>query len=130
MTNRYSHIRYEWIALSVTTIGALLASIDTSAVIIALPDISASLRADFITLMWVLLGYMLIIAAVVPVVGRLADMFGRKNLYNVGFIIFIIGSLLCSFITGTISRLGSGAVPHAARSGGRPPPHQQRSDRG
>jgi len=100
MTNRNrngsSHIRYEWIALSVTTIGALLASIDTSAVIIALPDILASLRADFITLMWVLLGYMLIIAAVVPVVGRLADMFGRKNLYNAGFIIFIIGSLLCS----------------------------------
>ncbi len=98
MTKRDSHphIRYEWVALSVTTIGALLASIDTSAVIIALPDILATLRAEFITLMWVLLGYMLIIAAVVPVVGRLADMFGRKNLYNVGFIIFVIGSLLCS----------------------------------
>ncbi len=94
--DRHAHIRYEWVALSVTTIGALLASIDTSAVIIALPDILASLRAEFITLMWVLLGYMLIIAAVVPVVGRLADMFGRKNLYNAGFIIFIIGSLLCS----------------------------------
>jgi MFS family permease len=45
--------------------------------------------------MWVLLSYMLILAALVPVIGRLADMLGRKNLYNLGFIIFIVGSLLC-----------------------------------
>jgi EmrB/QacA subfamily drug resistance transporter len=86
---------YEWIALSVTTIGALMAAIDASAVIIALPTIMADLQADFITIMWVLLSYMLILAALVPVIGRLADMLGRKNLYNLGFIIFIVGSLLC-----------------------------------
>jgi EmrB/QacA subfamily drug resistance transporter len=90
-----TRISYEWIALSVTTIGALMAAIDASAVIIALPTIMADLQADFITIMWVLLSYMLILAALVPVVGRLADMLGRKNLYNLGFIIFIVGSLLC-----------------------------------
>jgi len=79
----------------VTTIGALMAAIDLSAVIIALPSILVDLQADFIAIMWVLLGYMLIVAAVVPVVGRLADMLGRKNLYNLGFVIFIVGSLLC-----------------------------------
>ena len=86
---------YEWTALSVTTVGALLASIQGSALIIALPDILTRLDTDFITIMWVLLGYLLITTAVVPVIGRLADMFGRKNLYNAGFAVFTLGSLLC-----------------------------------
>ncbi|MGZ4904322.1 MAG: MFS transporter [Halobacteriota archaeon] len=94
-TSKGARISYEWIALSVTTIGALMAAIDASAVIIALPTIMAELQASFVTIMWVLLAYMLILAAVVPVVGRLADMLGRKSLYNLGFVIFTIGSLLC-----------------------------------
>ena len=85
---------YEWTALSVTTVGALLASIQGSALLIALPDIMAQLHAGFMTIMWVILGFMLITTALVPVVGRLADMFGRKRLYNAGFAIFTLGSLL------------------------------------
>ncbi|MGZ5563040.1 MAG: MFS transporter [Halobacteriota archaeon] len=98
---------YEWIALSVTTIGALMAAINASAVIIALPTIMADLQADFITIKWMLLSYMLILAALVPVIGRLADMLGRKNLYNLGFIIFIVGSLLCGLCLSR-SVVGSG----------------------
>ncbi len=86
---------YEWIALSVTTVGALLASIQGSALLIALPEIMTELHAGFMTIMWVILGFMLITTALVPVVGRLADMFGRKNLYNAGFAVFTLGSLLC-----------------------------------
>ena len=86
---------YEWTALSVTTVGALLASIQGSALLIALPDIMTQLHAGFMTIMWVILGFMLITTALVPVVGRLADMFGRKNLYNAGFAVFTLGSLLC-----------------------------------
>jgi len=86
---------YEWTALSVTTMGALLASIQGSALLIALPDIMTQLHTGFMTIMWVILGFMLITTALVPVVGRLADMFGRKNLYNAGFAIFTFGSLLC-----------------------------------
>ena len=85
--------RYEWVALSVTTVGALLASIQGSALIIGLPDILVNLKADFLTMIWVLLAYLLVTTAVVPVIGRLADMFGRKNLYNAGFAIFTLGSL-------------------------------------
>ena len=85
---------YEWVALSVTTLGALLAALQGSALLIALPDIMGQLHASFLTIMWILLGYLLITTATVPVVGRLADMFGRKNLYNAGFLIFTIGSLL------------------------------------
>ena len=84
---------YEWTALSVTTVGALLASIQGSALIIGLPDILANLKADFLTMIWVLLAYLLVTTALVPVIGRLADMFGRKNLYNAGFAIFSLGSL-------------------------------------
>jgi EmrB/QacA subfamily drug resistance transporter len=86
---------YEWTALSVTTVGALLASVQGSALLIALPDIMAQLHAGFMTIMWVILGFMLITTAFVPVVGRLADMFGRKSLYNAGFAIFTLGSLFC-----------------------------------
>lgn len=88
---------YEWVALSVTTVGALLASIQGSALLIALPDILTALHASFLTIMWVLLSYLLITTALVPVVGRLADMFGRKRLYNAGFAVFTLGSLLAGF---------------------------------
>ena len=70
--------RYAWVALSVTTVGALLASIQGSALTIALPDILAALHANFLTIMWVLLGYLLVTTALVPIVGRLSDMVGRK----------------------------------------------------
>jgi MFS family permease len=85
---------YEWVALSVTTVGALLASLQSSALLIALPDILVKLQASFLTVMWILIGYLLITTALVPVIARLADMFGRKNLYNAGFAVFTLGSLL------------------------------------
>jgi EmrB/QacA subfamily drug resistance transporter len=85
---------YEWVALSVTTVGALLAALQGSSLIIALPDVLTGLNAGFLTIMWVLLGYLLITTALVPVVGRLADMFGRKRLYVAGFAVFTLGSLL------------------------------------
>ena len=85
---------YQWTALSVTTVGALLASIQGSALLIALPNILAELHASFLTIMWVLLGYLLVLTALTPVIGRLADIFGRKRLYNAGFIAFTLGSLI------------------------------------
>src|ERR1044072_3828544 len=87
---------YEWVALSVTTVGALLASLQGSSLVIALPDVLTSLQSSFLTIMWVLLGYLLITTALVPVVGILADIVGRKKLYVAGFAIFTFGSLLAS----------------------------------
>jgi EmrB/QacA subfamily drug resistance transporter len=92
---------YEWTVLSVTTVGALLASIQSSALLIALPNIMTSLNADFLTVLWVLLSYLLITTAMLPIVGRLADMFGRKRLYILGFVVFTIGSLLCGLASPT-----------------------------
>src|SRR5579863_4010531 len=85
---------YKWTALSVTTVGALLASIQGSALLIALPNILAELHATFFTIMWVLIGYLLIVTVLTPFIGRLADIFGRKRLYNSGFILFAVGSLV------------------------------------
>lgn len=85
---------YQWTALSVTTVGALLASIQGSALLIVLPDIMQQLKASFFIIMWVLLSYLLIMTVLTPIVGRLADIWGRKRLYNTGFLMFTIGSLV------------------------------------
>src|SRR5712692_1164005 len=88
------HNGYQWTALSVTTVGALLASIQGSALLIALPNILTELHATFFTIMWVLIGYLLITTVLTPVIGRLADIWGRKRLYNSGFVMFTVGSLV------------------------------------
>src|SRR5712692_1511757 len=85
---------YQWTALSVTTVGALLASIQGSALLIALPNILAELHTTFLTIICVLLGYLLIVTVLTPIIGRLADLWGRKRLYNAGFVAFTIGSLI------------------------------------
>src|SRR5437660_12419817 len=88
------HDGYQWTALSVTTVGALLASIQGSALLIALANILTELHINFFTIMWVLIGYLLITTVLSPVIGRLADIWGRKRLYNSGFVMFAIGSLV------------------------------------
>jgi EmrB/QacA subfamily drug resistance transporter len=88
------HDNYKWTALSVTTVGALLASIQGSALLIALPNILTELHVTFFTIMWVLLGYLLVLTVLTPLVGRLADIWGRKRLYNTGFLMFGLGSLI------------------------------------
>ncbi|WP_297167745.1 MFS transporter [Thermogemmatispora sp.] len=85
---------YRWTALSVTTVGALLASIQGSALLIALPAILVELQASFFTIMWTLMGYLLVLTVLTPIVGRLADIWGRKRLYNSGFLLFALGSLV------------------------------------
>src|SRR5437660_5681546 len=88
------HDGYQWTALSVTTVCALLASIQGSALLIALPNILTELHTTFFTMMWVLIGYLLITTVLPPVIGRLADIWGRKRLYNSGFVMFALGSLI------------------------------------
>jgi EmrB/QacA subfamily drug resistance transporter len=85
---------YQWTALSVTTVGALLGAIQGSALLIALPNILAELHTTFLTIVWVLLGYLLIVTVLTPIIGRLADLWGRKRLYNSGFVAFTAGSLI------------------------------------
>lgn len=89
-------MNYKWITLSNTTIGTLMASLDRNIILIALPTIAIDLHTSFFTLMWIVLVYWLVTAAVLLNFGRLSDMFGRVKLYNMGFALFTLGSGLCS----------------------------------
>src|SRR5664280_2275818 len=88
-------LEYKWIALSVTTIGALMAAIDSTIVILALPDMMVKLHADLVEMVWVIMAYILISTVFLLTFGRVADMFGRVRMYNLGFVVFTVGSALC-----------------------------------
>ncbi|MGA2198564.1 MAG: MFS transporter [Nitrososphaerales archaeon] len=90
-------MQYKWVALSNTTIGTLMSSLDTNIVLIALPTIGRELpNTTLFDLVWTLLGYQLVTASVLVNFGRLSDMFGRVRLYTIGFAVFTVGSALCS----------------------------------
>jgi MFS family permease len=92
-------VTYKWIVLSNTTLGALLASLDGTIVLISLPVILRGVGVDpflpssFPILIWLLLGYGVVTATLLVTCGRLSDMWGRTRMYNLGFAIFSIGSL-------------------------------------
>jgi EmrB/QacA subfamily drug resistance transporter len=93
-------VEYKWVALSNTTLGTLMASIDSTIVLIALPSIFRGINIDPFTsfqyMLWVLFGYSIVTATLLVTFGRLSDMFGRVKLYNLGFLIFTVGSILLS----------------------------------
>lgn len=89
-------VAYKWRVLSNTTVGTLMAAIDSNIVLISLPTIGRELPSTSpALLLWVLLGYTLLTAVVLLNFGRLSDMFGRVRLYLLGFAVFTVGSLLC-----------------------------------
>jgi len=89
-------MQYKWVALSNTTVGTLMASLDSNIVLIALPTIYTNLHTGLFNLIWILIGYQLVTASVLVNFGRLADIFGRVKLYKIGFALFTVGSALCS----------------------------------
>jgi EmrB/QacA subfamily drug resistance transporter len=93
----HPRFEYKWIALSVTTIGALMSAIDSTIVVLALPDMMVKLHADLIEMIWVIMAYILISTVFLMTFGRVADMLGRVRMYNLGFVVFTIGSALCGF---------------------------------
>jgi len=96
---------YKWVALSVVTVGIFMANLDGSIVVIGLPTILQDLHASIAHGIWIITGYRLIITMLLVMFGRLADLYGRVKLYNFGFVIFTIGSLLCA-----LSRTGEQLV--------------------
>jgi MFS family permease len=96
------HPRYKWVALSNTTLGMLIATINSSIVLISLPAIFTGIRLDPLQpgnvsyLLWMLMGYMLVTAVLVVTLGRLGDILGRVKIYNSGFLIFTITSVILS----------------------------------
>jgi MFS family permease len=95
--------RYKWVALANTTAGMFMATVDGSIVIIALPAIFRGIHLDPLApgniayLLWMIMGYRLVQAVLVVSLGRLGDIYGRVKIYNAGFVVFTVASVLLSF---------------------------------
>ncbi|MDX6727830.1 MAG: hypothetical protein QOK49_2635, partial [Baekduia sp.] len=92
--------RYKWLALSNATLAVLLATLDGSITIIAMPDIFRGIHLDPLVpansfyLLWMILGYLVVTSVLIVSLGRLGDMVGRVKIYNLGFVIYTVASLL------------------------------------
>ncbi|MEJ8281304.1 MFS transporter [Pseudonocardia spirodelae] len=92
--------RYKWVALSNTTMGVLIVTINMSILLIALPDIFRGIGIDPLApqnidyLLWLIMGYLVVTAVLVVSFGRLGDMYGRTRMYNLGFAVFTVFSVL------------------------------------
>jgi MFS family permease len=92
--------RYKWIALSNATLAVLFSTLDASITIIAMPDIFRGIKLDPLVpsnsfyLLWMILGYLVVASVLVVSLGRLGDMYGRVRIYNLGFVIYTVASLL------------------------------------
>jgi MFS family permease len=103
--------RYKWTALSNTTLGVFMATLDSSIVIISLPAIFRGIHLDPLQpsnigyLLWMLMGYLVVTAVLVVTFGRIGDMFGRVKMYNAGFAVF------------TVASIGLSLTPHTGSAG-------------
>ena len=104
-------MEYKWKAFSVTSLGSLMLAVDSTIVLLALVPIAEELQSDYVIMVWIVIAYILANTALVLSLGRLADMYGRKRMYNVGFVVFMVGSALCSFAASDLMLVGFRAVP-------------------
>jgi EmrB/QacA subfamily drug resistance transporter len=88
------------IIIFVLMLGTLMGALDSTIVILAFPTISDSLHADFITTLWVILIYLLVVAVCTTQLGRIGDIYGRSRMFNAGFVVFTAGSLFCGISPG------------------------------
>jgi MFS family permease len=100
LVNLTRNSSYKWVALSNTTLAVLLATLDLSITLIAMPDIFRGIHLDPLVssnsfyLLWMILGYMIVGSVLIVSLGRLGDMYGRVRIYNLGFVIYTAASLL------------------------------------
>jgi EmrB/QacA subfamily drug resistance transporter len=116
-------LQYRWWLLAVTSLGALLASLTSGTLVIALPDILRDLHTDLFELLWIVVGYTVVTTVLVLNAGRLADKFGRARAYIVGMTVFTLASVFCalapdatSLIVGRIAQGVGGAFMFATSS--------------
>src|ERR671926_902625 len=100
LTTEAEGSRYKWVALSNTTLGVLIVTINMSILLIALPDIFRGIGInplapdDVSYLLWLIMGYLVVTAVLVVSFGRIGDMYGRTRMYNLGFAVFTLFSVL------------------------------------
>jgi MFS family permease len=95
-------LEYKWVALTNTTLGMLMATINASILLIALPDIFRGIHIDPLApgntsyLLWLILGFLVVMAVLMVSLGRLGDIYGRVRMFNLGFAVFTLFSILLS----------------------------------
>ncbi len=87
-------MEYKWVVLTVTTVGIFMATLDASIVVVGLPTVINDLQTNLVVGVWIITIYRLMITILLVSIGRMADLYGRVRLYNYGFAVFTIGSLL------------------------------------
>ncbi|HZV52416.1 MAG TPA: MFS transporter [Candidatus Dormibacteraeota bacterium] len=101
------HGRYRWVVLSNTTLGVLLATINSSIILISLPAIFRGIHINPLApgetsvFLWLIMGYMVVTATLLVTIGRISDMVGRVKMYNLGFAVFTLGSVLLAITPGS-----------------------------
>ncbi|HRV93054.1 MAG TPA: MFS transporter [Anaerolineae bacterium] len=94
MENAIDYSR-KWYVMAAVAMSIFLATIDGSIVNVALPTLVRDLNTDFATIQWVVLSYLLTMTTLMLSIGRLGDMIGKKSIFNAGFVVFTVGSVLC-----------------------------------
>ena len=94
-SNISSQPGHKWLILSTILMGATMSALDVSIVNVAMPTLKNTFNVSMAVIEWIVMAYMLALTIFLPFFGRLADIFGRSRLYNIGFIVFSAGSLLC-----------------------------------
>jgi len=89
-------MEYKWVVLTVTTVGAFMAALDSSVLIVGLPTVLQELNTTLVHGVWMMTGYRLAVTILLVATGRAADMLGRVRLYNLGFAVFTVSSALCA----------------------------------
>jgi len=106
-------MEYKWTVLANTTLGAIMSSMNMYIVMISLPAIFRGLNIDpfapgeFAYLLWILMGYSIVLASVLVTLGKISDMYGRSRVYTWGFVIFSIASILLSLIPSNSGNSGA-----------------------
>jgi EmrB/QacA subfamily drug resistance transporter len=85
------------IVLGIVMLGTLMGALDSTIVLLAFPTINDSLHSNLATTLWIILAYLIVIAVATTQMGRIGDIYGRSRIFNLGFVIFTIGSALCGF---------------------------------
>ena len=96
----------KWFVLIAASLGAFLSTVMGTSVNVALPSLVNDLETQFALVQWVVLSFLLTNAVLLPIVGRLADMLGKKTLFMVGYVVFTLGSLLCGLAGGIYWLIG------------------------
>ncbi len=91
---------YRWWVVGTVCLGAFMGQLDASIATLLIPTLRKVFHDPLADVEWVAIAYLLVLIGLVVMFGRLADMFGRKEMYTLGFIVFTTGSFVCGFSTG------------------------------